>query len=152
MTRKGISGGKRRKVISRAASSKQRRTGRTKSKGGKPIESFQEQHDLDAFWEKTRKRQKMQLKLEDGKLFITLPQIDPPRLSGSGKSHVVATTGGVRRTSLLVDNFPVHIVATAFVYGYGGEPPVQWVPLIDLPKRDDDDQDDDDWTDVPLLE
>jgi hypothetical protein len=63
-------------------------------------------------------------------------------MSGSGKSHVVATSYGVKRTSLLVDGLPVRVVATAFIYGYG-ETQAQRLPFFDLLK-DDDDKDDDD--------
>jgi hypothetical protein len=102
-----------------------------------------------------RKRQKLQVKIEDGKLLIALPQIDPPNLSRSGKSYLVATTGGVRRTRLLVEGLPVHVVATAFVYLDPYEPPAQFVPLIDRPKTDEEIEDEElenEWKTVPLLE
>jgi hypothetical protein len=103
-----------------------------------------------------RKPIKMEVKAEDGKLIITLPRFDPPTRSGSGKSFVVATTGGVKRSSLMVDGFPVQVVASAFFYDNGGQPPVQWVPLLDLPRHENDDDDDDEadeegWNEIEEL-
>jgi hypothetical protein len=147
---------KTRKVISRPDASKRRRTGKNNNKGtrGKRVKAFRVVDDPDIFWAKERKRQKMEVKLEDDKLFITLPRILPPTLSRSGKSYLIATTGGIKRTRLEIEGAPVHVVATAFFYG-DWVPPVKWVPLIDIPKSEDqDDQDDDEreWTTVPLLE
>ena len=147
---------KKRKAISRPVASKRRRTENNKGTHGKRVKPFHVVDDADAYWARERKRQKMELKLEDDKLFITLPRIIPPTLSRSGKSYLIATTGGVKRTPLLVDGAPVHVVATAFIYG-DWVPPVRWVPLIDIPKsadQKDEDEDDDErkWTTVPLLE
>jgi hypothetical protein len=157
MTKKRTSQGKKRKAISRGASNKQVRAGNGKSTGGKPIEGPEDPYFADAFCTEPRKRQKMQLKFEDGKLLITLPRIDPPQRSRSGKSHLIATTRGVKRTPLLVEGLPVYVVATAFVYGYGEplEPPVRWIPLLEPPKSDEDDDQDEierEWKTVPLLE
>jgi hypothetical protein len=145
---------KKRKLISRRAACSRRRTGNNKGTRGKRATPSHVLDDADAYWAQERKRQKMELKLEDHKLFITLPRILPPTLSRSGKSYLIATTGGVKRTRLTIDGAPVHVVATAFVYG-DWVPPVKWVPLIDIPKsKDQDDEDDDEreWTTVPLLE
>ncbi len=154
MTRKRISRGKRRKAISRPVAGKQSRTVKNKDTRGKRAKPFHGVDDADAYWAKERKRQKMELKLEDDKLFITLPRIVPPTLSRSGKSYLIATTGGVKRTRLEIEGAPVHVVATAFIYG-DWVPPVKWVPLIDIPKSEDQKDEDDDeheWTTVPLLE
>jgi hypothetical protein len=48
-------------------------------------------------------------------LTIVLPLIDPPRISKSGKRLVVASSRGVRRTSLRIDHKPVAVNANAFV-------------------------------------
>jgi hypothetical protein len=154
MTKMRISQDKKRKANSHGSSSKQLRTGNAKSMGGKRIGRLQD--DADAFWAKERKRQKMELKLEDGKLVITLPRIDPPTLSRSRKSYLIATTGGVKRTPLLVEGAPVYVVATAFIYG-DWVPPVKWVPLLELPKDYyspyfDNDQDDEDMTAIGEVE
>jgi hypothetical protein len=164
MTKRQISRGKKRKSTFRAASKKQACTGNGKSTGSKPIEGSTDRYFADDAWMEMRKRQKMRLKLEDGKLLILLPQISPPNRSRSGKSYLVATTGGVKRTPLLVEGLPVYVVASAFVYGYGEtyEPPVQWVPLIELPEPDEDRPKTDEeieeeeiwkeWKTIPLLE
>jgi hypothetical protein len=153
--KKQNSQGKKREAVSHGTSSKQVRTRRGKSVGGKRIEHFQEVDDRDDFWARERKRQKIQVKLEDGKLLITLPLIDPPQRSRSGKSHLVASTGGVKQTPLLVKGVPVHVVATAFIY-LDWMPAVKWVPLIEPPKSEDDGDDEDEdareWATVPLLE
>ena len=90
-------------------------------------------------WELLQRRKKaFRVKAEGHKLIITLARFDPPTRSISGKSFVVATTGGVKRSSFLVIGSPVHVVATAFFYDDGGEPPVQWQPLFELPKSEED--------------
>jgi hypothetical protein len=58
-----------------------------------------------------------------GKLVIKLPLIDPPRLSRSGKCHLVACTYGVRQSSLVVEGLPVRVTCTAFICGPTEEPP-----------------------------
>jgi hypothetical protein len=166
MTKTRISQRKKRKTSSRGTSSKQIATKNAKSTGGEPIQGSEERYSDDVY--EMRKRQKMRLKLEDGKLLIMLPQISPPHRSRSGKSYLVATSGGVKRTRLLVEGLPVYVTATAFVYGYGepAEPPVRWLPLIDWPEIDEDrDKTDEEkeeekeeeemwkeWETIPLLE
>ena len=143
-----------RKVSSYGASSKQLRPGKNKGRGGTQIERLQEDDDVHAWWARERKRQKMELKLEDGKLFITLPRIVPPTLSRSGKTYLIATTGGVKRTPLLVDGAPLYVVATAFIYG-DWVPPVKWVPLFELPKTEEQKEEEEDEREsatIPLLE
>jgi hypothetical protein len=48
-------------------------------------------------------------------LVIELPVLDPPELSGSGKTLVVATSRGGRRTSLKVDKKSVVINVNAYI-------------------------------------
>ena len=61
------------------------------------------------------------------------------------------TTGGVKRSSFLVNGSPVHVVATAFFYDDTGAPPVKWEPLFPLPKQDDEEDDDQEDDDIPDL-
>ena len=77
-----------------------------------------------------RRRKAFQVKAEGDNLTITLARFDPPTRSISGKSFVVATTGGVKRSSFLVNGSHVYVVATAFFYDDGGEAPAQWQPLF----------------------
>jgi hypothetical protein len=114
-----------------------------KNKNGIFVGAPDDRNDWAQYEMTRQKRQKMQVTMEDGQLVIKLQVIDPPRLSGSGKSHVLATSCGVKRTALMVEGRPVRVVATAFIYGYG-EDPVRWVPLLDVPTRDDHADDDDD--------
>jgi hypothetical protein len=108
----------------------------------KGVEVARSTDDVD-IWELLRRRKKaFQVKVEGDKLTITLARFDPPTRSISGKSFVVATTGGVKRSSLLVDGSHVYVVATAFYYDDGGEPPVRWQPLFELPKQEDEQDDD----------
>ena len=87
-----------------------------------------------------RRRKAFQVKAEDGKLIITLALFDKPTRSSSGKSLLVATSSGVKRTTLSVNGSPVHVVASAFIYEDTG-PPVKWQPLFELPKQDDEEED-----------
>jgi hypothetical protein len=57
----------------------------------------------------------MKVRIRNGKLTITLPVIDPPRPSKSGKRLLVATSRGVRRTSSRIGKKPVYVNANAFV-------------------------------------
>lgn len=61
-----------------------------------------------------RKPVGLDVRSEDERLVINLPRFDTPTRSRSGKSFLIATTGGVKRTSLLVDGSPVYVVASAF--------------------------------------
>jgi hypothetical protein len=85
------------------------------------------------------RRKEFQVKAEDGKLIITLALFDKPTRSSSGKSLLVATSSGVKRTTLLVNGSPVHVVASAFIYEDTG-PPVKWEPLFELPKSEDEEE------------
>jgi hypothetical protein len=152
--KKHNSHGKKCKAISRAAANKQPHTGKNKGTRGKRFERCHGDDDTEVFWAKERKRQRMEVKLEDNKLFITLPRIVPPALSRSGKSYLIATTGGVKRTPLLVDGAPVHVVATVFIYE-DWAPPVKFVPLIEIPKTEEEKEEEEeecDWATIPLLE
>jgi hypothetical protein len=103
----------------------------------KGVEVAESPAEID-IWEMLERRKKaFQVKAEGDKLIITLARFDPPTRSISGKSFVVATTGGVKRSSLLVNGSHVCVVATAFYYDDGGEPPVQWQPLFELPKSEE---------------
>ena len=88
-----------------------------------------------------RRRKAFQVEAAGDKLTITLARFDPPTRSISGKSFVVATTGGVKRSKFLVNGSPVHVVATAFFYDESGEPPVQWEPLFNLSKNEEEKED-----------
>ena len=54
----------------------------------------------------------------DGNLEITL-ELEEPFLSKSGKTHVVASSRGVRKTGVKIDGKPVYYVATAFTFVKG---------------------------------
>jgi hypothetical protein len=56
----------------------------------------------------------METKIENGKLIISIP-ISPARPSASGKTMVVATTGGFAATTVLIDSKPVRINVTATI-------------------------------------
>jgi hypothetical protein len=153
--KKKISRGAKRKAISREAVGQQLRLGNViKGTNGKRIKPVNVAGDPDAYWAKERKRQKMELKLEEGKLIITLPRIVPPTLSRSGKSFLIATSGGVKRTPLLVDGAPIYVVATAFTY-VDWVPPAKWVPLLEVPKTEEQEEEEEaerEWATIPLLE
>jgi hypothetical protein len=57
----------------------------------------------------------MKAQRKAGNLSIELPLITP-RPSASGKSLIVATSRGVKRTSIKIQGKPVHVVANAFIY------------------------------------
>jgi hypothetical protein len=57
----------------------------------------------------------MKARFRKGKLVITLPLIVPPRLSGSGKRLLVATSRGGRRTGLKHGKKPIYVNANAYV-------------------------------------
>ena len=56
----------------------------------------------------------MQVKIRKDNLIITLP-VEEPRLSASGKTRVIASTRGVRKTTIRVDGKIVSVVANAFI-------------------------------------
>jgi hypothetical protein len=58
----------------------------------------------------------MKAERREGMLVITLPVIDPPRLSKSGKRLLVATTHGFRRTGVRIGNEPVAVSVNACIH------------------------------------
>lgn len=56
----------------------------------------------------------MGMKLEGRKLVITL-QLKRPKLSTSGKSLLVGSTRGVKKSGILMRGKPVRYVANAFI-------------------------------------
>lgn len=56
----------------------------------------------------------MHAEIKDGKLIITI-NLNPPRPSASGKTLVVASTGGNVTTSATVDGKPVTIGLNAYI-------------------------------------
>jgi hypothetical protein len=48
--------------------------------------------------------------------------VETPRPSASGKSELIATSGGVVRTDAIIDGRRVHIICNAFVYPNGSKP------------------------------
>ena len=57
----------------------------------------------------------MRVRIRKGMLVIRLPLIDPIRLSSTGKSLLVATSRGSRRTAITVDKKPLIVSAMAYV-------------------------------------
>jgi hypothetical protein len=65
---------------------------------------------------KTEKRSDpMKAKIEHGKLVISLP-LQEPKLSKSGKALVVATSRGVRQSTVKLEGKSVQVNANAFIY------------------------------------
>lgn len=56
----------------------------------------------------------MTAKIENGQLVITIP-LNAPRPSASGKTLVVATTGGNKPTTAEVDGKPVIVGVNAYI-------------------------------------
>jgi len=56
----------------------------------------------------------MHAEIKDGKLVITI-NLNPPRPSASGKTLVVASTGGNVATSAIIDGKPVTIGLNAYI-------------------------------------
>jgi hypothetical protein len=54
-------------------------------------------------------------KIDKGNLVITIP-LQEPKLSASGKTMVIASTHGTRRTAAQFDGKAVCVSANAFVY------------------------------------
>lgn len=61
----------------------------------------------------------MKVRRRNGNLVITLPLLDEPRLSKSGKSLLMASTRGVRRSKLKVNSRRILYVANVFAYPDG---------------------------------
>jgi hypothetical protein len=58
----------------------------------------------------------MKVTIEKGELVIRLPLNDPPVLSGSGKTLVVASTRGNQRTEAVVHGQPVVVGVNAYIH------------------------------------
>jgi hypothetical protein len=58
----------------------------------------------------------MKARLRKGMLNVTLPVIDPPKPSKSGKRLLVATTHGFRRTGVRIGNKPVAVSVNASIH------------------------------------
>ena len=56
----------------------------------------------------------METKIENGKLIISIP-LSPARPSASGKTLVVATTGGFTATTASVDGKAIRVNVTATI-------------------------------------
>jgi hypothetical protein len=54
------------------------------------------------------------MKLEKGMLVISL-RLKRPRLSASGKSFVVGSTRGLKKSAVKIGGRPVHFIANAFI-------------------------------------
>jgi hypothetical protein len=65
----------------------------------------------------------MKSRIENGNLIIELP-IEKPRPSASGRTIVVATTRGVKLTSVLLKGRKISINANAFIYPNKSHGPV----------------------------
>lgn len=61
-----------------------------------------------------QKQKEEHMKMENGKLVITL-QLKRPTLSGSGKSLVVGSTRGLKKSAVKIGGKPVHFIANAFI-------------------------------------
>lgn len=57
----------------------------------------------------------MQVSIENGVLIIKIPVQDPPRPSASGKTLIVATSGGNQATAALVNGKPVIVGLNAYI-------------------------------------
>jgi hypothetical protein len=58
----------------------------------------------------------MRIRRWNGNLVITLPALDEPKASRTGKSVLVATSRGVRKSKLKFDGRSILYVANAFFY------------------------------------
>jgi hypothetical protein len=57
----------------------------------------------------------MKARFEKKRFVISLPLIDVPRLSRSGKSFLVATSRGARKTNCKIEGNPIYVSASAFI-------------------------------------
>ena len=94
-----------------------------------------------------KKRQRPDVSVMGDQLIIRLPLIDPPRLSRSGNSHLVACTYGARQSKCIIADQPVRVVCTAFITGYG-QPNLldqfeSFYDLLGIKGSDDDEEDGD---------
>jgi len=56
----------------------------------------------------------MEAKIENGKLIVTIP-IQEPRPSVSGKTLVVATSGGNKATAAVINGKPIIVGLNAYI-------------------------------------
>jgi len=64
----------------------------------------------------------MDVKIENGNLVITLPCFKPTVASKSGKTLLVASTRGVKKTECFIDDSPIYIGVNAFYYPPATDP------------------------------
>ena len=57
----------------------------------------------------------MQVKIKDGKLVIEIEMEKVPRVSKSGSTRIVASTGGFKATTAEIDGQPVSISINATI-------------------------------------
>ena len=57
----------------------------------------------------------MKVRIENGVLIIEIPVSDPPRPSKTGKTLIVATSGGNQATAAQVDGKPVIVGLNAYI-------------------------------------
>ena len=53
-------------------------------------------------------------RLTDGKLILEMDAINPPRLSSTGKSHLIASSEGLAETDLVIDGQTVCLHCSVF--------------------------------------
>ena len=61
----------------------------------------------------------MKVRRRNRTLSITIPLLEEPRISGTRKSMLIASTFGVRRSKLKIKGHPIFYVANAFFYRAG---------------------------------
>lgn len=57
----------------------------------------------------------MKAEIVNGELVVRIPVNDPPRPSASGKTLIVATSGGNKATAAIVNGQPVVIGLNAYI-------------------------------------
>lgn len=57
----------------------------------------------------------MEVKIEGSNLVIRIPIISPARMSGSGKTRLVATSSGNKPTTVIVEGKPVTVGVNAYI-------------------------------------
>lgn len=84
----------------------------------------------------------MKSKIKNGNLMIELP-IEKPRPSATGKTLLIASTRGVKRSSSRYNGRTVSIVANAFVYPDSQASEQTWNAKVRLDQNDEEGDDDD---------
>ena len=90
-------------------------------------------HERQEFFAKLQAlSQPPDVSIENGKLVIKLLLFDAPWVSRYGKKRqLVASSRGVRETSCLFEDLPIHVTATAFIYDHGETvKPLKFEPLF----------------------